>query len=130
MARCWTLGAIESSSLGGDLIIGSQSLFPLDSSPLCYAQELLDANRRRYASVGIPIRPRLLHPSASGNVVEQPIVPAAEEPVPAEEEGPTKTQILYLRTTHVQQGVLQLHKVRFLVRYCVHETKETKRFCL
>ena len=70
-----------------------------------------------------------MNPAPTGNMGSEAIVPATDEPMePEESSGPTKTRILYLRTTHVQQGVLQLHKVGFLVMSCECETIESLLF--
>ena len=72
-----------------------------------HPQDLLDARRRRSASVGLVIRPRQRQPAVAA-VAEEP---SPEVATPDTPERLTPTRILYLRTSQGQQGVLQLHRV-------------------
>ena len=65
--------------------------------------------------MGLTIRPRIFFEDRSLDgtaLVERHADPVAANREHADSAELTPTQILYLRTTHVQQGVLQLHKAR------------------
>ena len=69
-------------------------------------QDLLDANRRRAATAGLLIRPRLFVAAQSPNSENAELSPLHGVPDSPPSPESTATQILYLRTTHGQQGVL------------------------